>query len=585
MIYFACAQEKDSLAVKPSLKTKTINLLKKSLEGGGSLINEPDTRSDLPFEKFKGKIIRSINVQVLDFGEEVTDTVTTKKKFFARVANKLQPGTHEHTIRSLLFIHIGDSVKPNIMADNERYIRDRDFVKDARIYIYSVKKSDSVDVYVVTSDVFSIGADFTVYEYNRYKGSVYDVNMGGRAFKLRYSALFDQTRRPPFGSQIFMKKTSIFGSLADLELAYTTINSGVSLGEEDEDAAYIKLNRPLYSNYMHFAGGLSLSDNISVNHFSKSDSAFLKYHYQVYDVWGGINLTTRLEKTPDEIIIRKFVALRVFDQQYLNHHPVDSFTIIYSNKLFVISELNFYKLDFFRTRYIYGFGRTEDVPYGFNTKFSLGRMQYDDKKSIYVAGEHQQIRTNLKGDFLLYNVGISSNIYSSAFKDNVIRLYGGWFSRLKKINNMKLRHFASIAYVNVIKQSLNNNLKIDNRFGLIDFSNNDQKGSQRLTANANTNLYTQMSLLGFKIGFFSFGELTFLAEDNHAFSNSQTYSTIGAGIRVRNENLIFGTIQFKAAYSARPLPGVNPFELGVSSNLKLKFSGSYANAPTFPVLE
>jgi hypothetical protein len=62
------------------------------------------------------------------------------------------------------------------------------------------------------------------------------------------------------------------------------------------------------------------------------------------------------------------------------------------------------------------------------------------------------------------------------------------------------------------------------------------------------------------------------------------FPSLGGGIRTRNENLIFGTIEARFTWFPRTLFGVNNFTLRVSSNLRLKFTGSFVEPPWFAAL-
>ena len=62
------------------------------------------------------------------------------------------------------------------------------------------------------------------------------------------------------------------------------------------------------------------------------------------------------------------------------------------------------------------------------------------------------------------------------------------------------------------------------------------------------------------------------------------FPAVGGGVRTRNENLIFGTIEARFTWLPRTLYGVNNFTLRLSSNLRLKFTGSFVDPPWFAAL-
>jgi hypothetical protein len=63
------------------------------------------------------------------------------------------------------------------------------------------------------------------------------------------------------------------------------------------------------------------------------------------------------------------------------------------------------------------------------------------------------------------------------------------------------------------------------------------------------------------------------------------FPAMGGGIRTRNENLIFGTIEARFTWFPRTLYDVNNITLRVSSNLRVKFSGSFVQAPWFALVK
>jgi hypothetical protein len=109
-------------------------------------------RSEEGFRPFAGKVIRHIIIRNLSFGENVNDTSTTIISTLTRIADRLQTNTKDWAIRELLFVKKGQLVDPYQLADNERFLRDQSFIKDARIMVRLVTQ-DSVDLYVRLRDV------------------------------------------------------------------------------------------------------------------------------------------------------------------------------------------------------------------------------------------------------------------------------------------------------------------------------------------------------------------------------------------------------------------------------------------------
>ncbi|MGL1696783.1 hypothetical protein ACSTH7_25445, partial [Vibrio parahaemolyticus] len=109
------------------------------------------------FEPYKGNIIKEIRIVKPGFNKTVSDTLL-KKNFISTLGDKLHTKTKEQIIRNNLFFDVGDSLYPNLLADNEKFLRDLSFVQDARIKVQDPDLlGDSVVVIVYVKDVFPFG--------------------------------------------------------------------------------------------------------------------------------------------------------------------------------------------------------------------------------------------------------------------------------------------------------------------------------------------------------------------------------------------------------------------------------------------
>src|SRR5688500_2362785 len=119
-------------------------------------------KSEAAFIPYEGKIIRQILIRHIDFQRTVYDTTKNIKNTITRIGNALHSTSKDWVIKDNLFIRENKPVNPYKLADNERHLRDLDFLLDAKLYIIPLRKSpDSVDIVVLTRDVFSLGG--TVY--------------------------------------------------------------------------------------------------------------------------------------------------------------------------------------------------------------------------------------------------------------------------------------------------------------------------------------------------------------------------------------------------------------------------------------
>jgi hypothetical protein len=57
------------------------------------------------------------------------------------------------------------------------------------------------------------------------------------------------------------------------------------------------------------------------------------------------------------------------------------------------------------------------------------------------------------------------------------------------------------------------------------------------------------------------------------------YSSVGGGIRARNENLVFETIELRAYYFPIAPTNMKGFKVLITSNIRFRYSSNYITPP------
>lgn len=532
------------------------------------------------FVPYTGKIIRKIIIRKIGFDKTVTDTTRSFKNTLTRMGNKLHGNSKDWLIRDNLFIHENKPVNPYKMADNERYLRDLDFLLDAKLFIVPLKHTeDSVDVIVMTRDVFSIGASFNPRSATKTRFKIYDTNLFGFGQRVQFTGLVEEGRSPAFGYEMLYRKNSVGGSFLNATAGYTQLNTGSSYGKEEEKAYYIKLDRPLVSPYTRLAGGMEVSRNWSHNIYQKGDTIFRRYLYRVNDFWIGYNIGANANYRDRN---RHFLAIRAFDQRFtrLPSQNQEANNPIYNNRTYVLGGLTFFKQNFYTARYIYGFGRTEDVPYGHTMSIYFGWARQLGLQRPYVGVDVGKSLVSPNGQFynLLFRAGAFNN---DGLEDAAVLVSGTLTSRLINYGNLLIRQIigADISYV--YNQRISLPLDINNEFGIRGFVADSLWGTKRFHLNTETVAFTPLSLLGFKFAPFLSGEMAWLAPRNQTLFQNDAYFGLGGGFRTRNENLVFGTVEVRMMFYPRTYNDNSNFNIRVSSNLRVKYSATFVKPPSF----
>ena len=101
------------------------------------------------------------------------------------------------------------------------------------------------------------------------------------------------------------------------------------------------------------------------------------YHYKsgIFDAWIGYNSGAKKYLHTNQILLKKFFAIRYFNNVVFEN-PAQigqtTFDQRFNSNQGLLAGITFFKQYYFKTKYIYGFGNTEDIPAGFNTTLTAG---------------------------------------------------------------------------------------------------------------------------------------------------------------------------------------------------------------------
>jgi hypothetical protein len=111
------------------------------------------------------------------------------------------------------------------------------------------------------------------------------------------------------------------------------------------------------------------------------------------------------------------------------------------------------------------------------------------------------------------------------------------------------------------------------------FSADSVVADNRLILSLQSVLYTPRAILGFRIAPFTQIDMVSINCKDCKYQRD-AYWGLSAGLRTRNENLIFGTLEFKATYIPKDEHGESKFVFGFKQNLRVKNTGTFASEPT-----
>jgi hypothetical protein len=541
-------------------------------------------RSEDPYLPYQGKIIRNIYIRTFNFNQSFTDTSKKEEKYWARVASRMHVNTRKFIIRNNLFVKENTPLNAYKIADNERFIRSLGYINDVRFVIHELPGNpDSVDVSVFTKDLFSIGGGASSNGFNHVKVNAYEANLAGMAQRVEVMGLYDYNRTPEFGYGALYRKNNFFGTFIDGGVGHSVMDVSPYTREE-ESIDFISLSRRLVSPYSAMAGGLVISRNKAYNLYNAPENIFFKYRYEYFDAWVGYNIAIKkLTATNNTYRDRRFLAVR-----YYNRHFTEvpqqiglHFNPVYNSSEAALAQITFFRQNYFKTQYIYGFGTTEDLPYGYNVSVTGGWHKQLGLERPYAGITVSRYLATSGGDFIQVYMRSGAFLNKQHLQDASILVGATAYGRLLFLNSTKVRPYINVNYTHIYDRLTTHPLRLNNPFGLRGFISDSVWGDQRLSLQLEAAFYLRYKFLGFKFAPFPYADFSFITPEKQPLSKASLYTSLGGGVRMRNENLVFETIEVRAYFFPVAPDNMRGFKVIATANLHYRYPSSLITAPDF----
>ncbi len=503
----------------------------------------------------EGKIIRRINITTLDpFGYSVYDTSSRPHDIFSKGGNTMHVKSRHFAIRNRLLIHKNEPFDSLLLRESERLIRSQSYIHDLEVKAIAAGiNSDSVDIFIRVMDLWSIIPDGYLSN-ERIKFELSDKNLAGLGHTFSGSL-----------TQNYLNGGNAFSSLYYIPNIRNTYISSRVVYSVDENSDYqksINIDRPFFSPYTLWAGGIVLSQQKKPAWINKDDTTrlFLHSKFNILDYWAAASWQLFKGKTEFNRTTKLIYSVRMYNIQYLEK-PEDKPELLdyYANEVFLMSGLGISSRKYVRQYYVYRFGIPEDVPVGFSYGI-VGGYQLKNKERWYWEAYHSWGNFYKWGYFgTRFEYGTFAN--ASNATEGVLTAGINYFSGLFSIGNWKFRQFVRPQLTLGINQPSYNRLTLNDGYGIRGFNSDVLTGTRRLLLLLQTQSYAPWNVLGFRFGPYLNVALGMLGNDKQGFSRSRFYPQIGLGLLVRNDYLVIKYFQFSFAfYPSIPGNGENIFK-------------------------
>ncbi len=508
-------------------------------------------------KKYNQKIIRTINIkQISPFARNILDTIDFSTNKLEKTLSKLRFQTKKSIITNTLTFKKGELVNiPNI-NESERMLRSLNFITDAIILIEPATIDTTlVDVLIITQDSYPYGISGTV-STNRFSTSIFSKNVLGYGLEMNHLVDSRATEKYNFGYHENILWNNIYGSFISFnaEINNTVNDNFVACG----------FNKDFYTPETKYAGGINFYRNIKIPlNNADENKTYNNYDFLNRDMWLGrsflINSTNYFNRSTigvlGQVIINEFSNLpdSLANKAY------------YTPNYYFFTGLSFNKRNYYKNTLIYNYGRIEDVPYGFLSAVTLGVNTNEKKNRMYLGGHFSfgsAIVPN-KG-YVYFSADLNSFFYQKNPERTLMRIGTRYISSLKKFGYHRFRYFISSYYTKAMHLDHAQYFYLTQSSpGITSYRSNQLKGTQKFVINSESVLFTPKDIYGFKIVPFSFADIGWISE-NQTLLKTKPYYSVGVGIRIRNDHLVFKTIQLQIAYFPRIPLGGSSFDYRLS---------------------
>ena len=530
------------------------------------------------FAQIKDKPIKHIYFKRLPpFGPSINDTTKVTRGWLAKVGNSTRIPTSTLILKNNITLKEGQLVTQKKIEESERLLRQLGYISGAKILIRKNENDTNyIDVIVISKDQFPHAFDLgLIHSYPKVR--IYSTNLFGQGLGFSQTVIFAPKNDPVHGFATGLRVKNFYGSLIDLSSLYTKRNNLHDI--------YFKANRDFYRFDTKNAGGISIDRSFKNYNISGSEQIDIdtSFNYLISNLWYGHSFNI---KSSNRYLDKSKLYFSVQNINSKFYNVADSLSIYpyFSNNHFYFAAITLAKRNYFQNNLIYSFGRTEDVPFGFMTSFTYG-YNYNNKGNRHFIGFHFNSGKTIVPNrgYIAYSIDATTFFKGDRLEQGTIRLTASYISRLIYLHCCKLRSFIDVWYLKGINRlPFEYTYLRQTRQGITGFVSSVVRGKEKFVIKTENVFFRPKKIWGFQFAFFSFTDIGFIGNSNVMVFNSKPYLSFGGGIKIRNDNLVFKTVQLRIAILPIVPPGQEFYNVDVAGKVTRKFNDFYPKEPFKP---
>lgn len=527
------------------------------------------------FEAFSGYSIASIKIIQLNVFDKSFDETINYSQYTIppKGFSKIHVNTAKKVIKRNILFQIGDTINPNLMAQNSKMLRDLPYLQNALIQLHP-NKNNSIDVIVITKD--QIAWDFVpIYlSPEKWRFRVRNNNIAGFGSEFSNNYLIDNKQKNKLVmNDLTLNIKNIGGTFINAQMGYEL--------SKDYNSYNLGLSRPFIPYKTNWAGGIKLNKFKQLEEFGLANdiksTTYTKHNYS--DYWIGRQF--EINKNKNFIFNSPLWLIPSLRYSQLNYsdRPYSTFSNYnFNNYFMILSSISASTKKYYKINYVNEFGKTEDIQQGFMVKFIGGYQKKESLERSYWGSSFAfRKKTPLNGIYYLL-LDMGTFVHNQSFSQSTIKAKASFLFPLIHLSKQKIRNLFWVDYTIIKNRNDGARIYLENPDNTNRVILSNLYGTQKLLGHMESNLFTSLNLYGFNVSCFAAFEFGYIGFEKSLF-NKEMVSALSIGVRIKNDFLIFNTIQFRFTFYSENLRDYVHTNFDVNEMNNLRFDDFSSGKP------
>lgn len=484
------------------------------------------------FEAYSGWVIRKTEIVRLDaFGFDIENPQGKTPSRGEKLINSTYTKTKRFVLRQHLLFRQGDTISPLELADNERLLRELPFIDDARITVVPAD-SNLADIAIVVREKYPMGLNVRLDDLKSGEAGLFTRNFAGLGHEMEIAVPYNYNKYNAPGIGVRYSVRNIASSFSDLKLQFSDGLGITRLGGIFSRDFVTSETKYAWSASVMFTSTTRGIDTMTV-------PAPLRYTWQ--DYWASRSFMLDRNSVTRLIATVRYVHNNVFSRPLIDdfsYYRLQSYQNL-TGSIAISSQR------FINTSLIYSYGRTEDIPYGYMLELLGGREKNEFKWRNYggVTVSYGNFFTGI--GYLYAGAGVSAFYNDGNTEQGMVQGILRYFTPLARAGKSRIRTFMNLSYTRGFNRYTDEYLYFRDDALIRGFRNDSLAGETRIAISLEPVIFLPKPVIGFRFALFAFADAGLMAKERFTEGEYQTIAALGAGVRIRNDQLVLNTLQIR----------------------------------------